>query len=367
MARRSASIEIITTINARTGSPSYVEGLQAIDRRFEENQEAIYDLARALQLHWEREYGSRLIESRDEWIRKGSVVGRAGILLPAIYGAIPYLPGAKLVRHFGLIRLLIVAETTGALGALSGQLTHGLLHQAIPLSPAHILHLGLADSEWSQLEDKHLVREIFKDLGLFYASATGVSKISARLLSKSGGVGGVKAKLLEVAAVLFVQYVGGRLLDAGFEAWDYHRLHSELAQSLVRLNDPTLRQDVVLFYQEADHAASLAVRLETTVNRPLQAAAVSYNQKLNHLSTRARPGSPDYLAASTELSNHLKEKVDTFLNKPRKLESDQLLREVTESLKSAQKPFVMFQVELLETLIERSQWLRPLVSQEGAL
>ncbi len=352
--------DIIAAVYATPGSPDYLAALKAVDERFPENNEAVYDLARALQLHWEKEYGTRLIESRDEWIRKGSVAGRAGLLLPALYGAASFMPGAaKVAVHFGMVRMLIMSEASGAAGSLVGQAAHGFLHDSIPLSPAHIMRVGMPDGEWSQVEDKHLVREALKDVGLFYASIKipGVAKIFK---------GPIKANLAQLAVTLLVQYVGGKILDAGFEAWDYHKLLAELAKSFERLQDPALRADVLLLYQETDHAVNTAIRLSSLVNRPMLAAADAYNSKVDDLPRSYPPASAEFLSRSRELSRKLGLKASKFLQSTRKVESDLLIHQVAESLKSAQKPYLGFQVEFLENLVERSQWLKPLLEQGAA-
>jgi hypothetical protein len=124
------------------GTSDYIQKLQYIDALTNIAPEAVQDLAVILQLHWEAQYGYALKKAQTSNVHTGTMIGAAAGL--SLLGAAVFLKPATAPKYFKVIRHLM--PITGLLSGHHG--THalhrqGLLSPHTPISPAHVMRLGL--------------------------------------------------------------------------------------------------------------------------------------------------------------------------------------------------------------------------------
>jgi hypothetical protein len=362
---------------AAPGSAEYVADLKAIDRRFKEgasSAEAVYDLARALQMHWEREYGKPLLERRAAGEKRAWWGGLLIGAVPMIAHQIKFA-GAAVKPYAGFWKSVVakdyVVPALPFLGAFfsqtSARLTEGFIEDNIPAPPLAILDLG---KPWDPtIDGETFAQSALRDIGGMALMTTtntllGVAlKGLGQLRAASALEGPYVGTLVNIALYFAIDYG----LKRGIEAYNTTKVRDALAANLVRIQDLD-RQGAassLVLYQEADLALDNALLLSKRVYRPMVELAQAYNTRLEELATRYGGGTPDH----KKFSDRAAEKYVTKLRQlqTRKIvgQADQLVQQIVAALRHSGRSFLTTQADFLETLRFREDLLMPQAMQPG--
>ena len=306
--------------------PFYLSGLKYIDCQLSQDSEAIYDLARALQLHWEARFATGWGETRLSRTRAGAQIGvMSGTALGiAAIGALmiarPQLAG----RYFSLFRRMIpvgvqrlasgaLATTTAqnavqwgapllpllgfGIGSVAGSQTvpsTSRLSASIPAAPAHVMHLGIASDDYAYDSD-HVYNEILA------ATVSGVAvtyALNAIRAARYANAAATPAKLNPW--VLLGSIALGVVVDYGAQAGVQHYEWSQFSGRELSARDQFLlgtrnHEPHSLFTGAAALVAS-AKNLAQWINRPILEASQSYADRLERAGgTRASSSEQDRL------------------------------------------------------------------------
>ncbi len=305
--------------NVQTGG--YVEGLRYIDAQSTSHPEAIYDLAKSLQLHWEARYAMGMGLKRTERARTatkaGTVVGIVGL---AASGILLFFRPSAAPKYFRIWRHLMPLAGAAA-GYGTGRALHelGWLDEDTPLAPAHVMRLGINTDDY-HYDDDTLVRDI---VSLTAGVAATSMAISAYRYIRTG----VKAvKYVNAAAtpakvhplVLVGSIILGLIVEEGVEAAVDHYEHKGYKDRFTAQRDCMLQAYVngedERIYSCADGLVRTAMNLASYYNRSINEAIQEYAGDVAEAAEDYGEGTPRFQEKldklTRELSDDIREALD---------------------------------------------------------
>ena len=286
-------------IFSHPGTPQYIEELEYIDSQAARSPEAVYFLAKALQLHWEARYEltlagnvqrdrnkpQNLSEKRDGRVHDAAKIGMdIGIAVAiAAMAAVCFFKPQAAPRWFSLIRqaypVLPAIGLAGGVGVAHAMNGAGYLVPNVPISPAHVMHLGIQTDDY-HYDDSTLVR----DLAAFTVSAgVGIAVydlLKAVRVLKYANAAATPAKVNPYAMVIsiIVSMVAEEVVVSSIDAYEFWKLSGKVKESRAHLDEAMAQGDGTGVYDGADALVHSAINLSTFINRPLMEAVNEYNE-----------------------------------------------------------------------------------------
>ncbi len=250
------------------GSQTYIEGLEAIDRRMTEAPEATLDLARRLQFHWEAQYGTGLSARHSREVRAGTEIG-AVIGITALGAALLSRPHAA-PRYFRLVRHLFPLAGAGAGAAAPDALAAlGIRGEEIPPSPAHVMNLGLGSIEEPSGDDT-----LTKDIAILMTSATASSvaydllKLTQALKWANRAATPAKVHPAALAASIAIGVIVEGGLETAIDATELKRLRGKLTTAASQVRAAALSGDAARALKQAHLLTQASIQLSAYLRRP---------------------------------------------------------------------------------------------------
>jgi hypothetical protein len=304
---------------AHTGTQEYVEELRYIDSQAAAAPEAVYDLAKTLQLHWEARYavglGQRALdrqERRDTSTKIGALVGIAGL------GAAMIFRPQNAPRYFLVLRHLMPAAGFAAGRAIGqGLNASGLLEDRLPVSPAHVMELGIQTDEFAYDDDSlhRLLFPAFAGVGASFAAyEAGVIAVNALRVVRAVRYANMAATPAKIHPLVLVgSLVVGFLVEKGVEDQidrsEYARLTANVHAARAAIDAALRRGDDAMAYSQADALARHVANLAAYINRPISEAVKGYAAEVAEAAQEHGEGSPRFRRELDELTRDLSSQV----------------------------------------------------------
>ncbi|MGK5083147.1 hypothetical protein WDW37_07555 [Bdellovibrionota bacterium FG-1] len=239
-------------------SPSlteYQDLLHAIDQNAKQAPEAIFDLARVLQLEWEASHTHGLAELRLKTITQGAESGALVGLFTM--GLIFVTKGRAAPRYFSLWRRVspLIPVALGTAAGWEINQDREKQQKALQPSPAQIMHLGIENDD-AAYEEKELLADLASlgvSLSVGAAASSATANTALRLL-KSARLASTPLKA-NVYGFIAGTLIGG-FLDTGVQmvrdTRQNRRLREQVLHTQADFERASLGQDLVALFQAAD-------------------------------------------------------------------------------------------------------------------
>jgi hypothetical protein len=341
---------------AHAGSIEYVQELQYIDAQSSRTPEAINALAMALQYHWMALYSVQVTSSQsgkilglDGSTGSGDTTGRTtlgqrraendhqgakiGLAVGvAVFSVIAFFKPQSVPKWLSLVRQLMPVIGVTA-GAGIARLTNGYLEKGIPLSPAHIIRLGIS------LDDLYLDEStLTRDLAAYTVSAGVASTVyeilkAVQVISALNKGNPLKINPLVLVLSTAASFAAEQTVIAGVESYQYGKLRDQIQGSLRQLDQGLATHDRV------DVLKGAAMLVQTAINH-YTFSDLRKNEALNDFVTALSVAKSDF-GAHAENDPRYIERVN---------EITQELGDRLETIRDSQDPFEDTQYAELKTL-----------------
>jgi hypothetical protein len=294
---------------SQAGSEEYVRELRVIDSASRLAPEAIYDLAKSLQLHWEASYAPQLGEVYSRRARAGTEIG--AMVGMAALGAAMIARPLNAPRYFRVVRQLLPLAGAASGYSSAELLNHsGFFERNLPVAPAHVMHLGLSSDE-SHYDDQSLTRDI---LALTASVAAGTIaydalKVVQATVWLNRAATPLKLNLLVLAGSLVVSYAVEKGVEKAVDQHELSRFRRALTQARARLDQDLAREDDAASYSDADALVAAAGNLARYMDRPLLDAFRAYTEDVAKASKRYGEETPRFERKLDQLTQDLSETV----------------------------------------------------------
>ena len=227
-------------------SPNYVKYLQYIDDQNSQHPEAIFDLAKDLQVHWEVRYAEPLFQTRNNRVSAATLSGTAvGVTALFAMSVVLIFKPTAAPKYFQMVRYLFPLTGT-ALGWTAGQALDrsGFLNGNTPPAPAHIMRLGIQTDE-THLDADDLIREALPWLISIPVADFLVVTAATRILQtvKWTSRAATPFKIGTLLAGIVVSYALEKATDAGIDYLQFKNLTENVNSSRL-LMDQALAQGI---------------------------------------------------------------------------------------------------------------------------
>lgn len=265
---------IVDHVFAEPGSFQYVSDLGTIDQYSSAYPEAVFDLARSLQRRWELRYGSGLGRRHSKRVKAGTQVG--AMAMTAMLGITLIKKPQNTGRYFQMVRSVFPAAPLagGLAGAATADLASGMLDANVPVSPAHVMTLGV-DTNVGLQEDDHYVREFAATTAGFAAGGFAYDIVNAtRHLNKAA----TPAKWNPMALIgsFAVGYVVEGKVKAELDRRQHKKLSDGVVSAVASIEKARKRGDVAGIYAGATELVERVFGLTAYLNLPVSEASVEF-------------------------------------------------------------------------------------------
>jgi hypothetical protein len=298
---------------AAIGTPCYVNALQQIDARARTNSAEIYELSRALQLHWEAQYAVGLGQRRTQRVERGTKIG-AMIGMAALGAALFYRPSAA-PRYFKIVRHLFpLAGVAGGNATAVALNQSGLMERNLPLAPAHVMRLGIQTDEF-ELDDAGLTRELVTLTASIGAAGMAYDVLKAVRVFRAINVASTPIKVHPVALVgsLVVGFVVEEGVGAAAHRYEYNRLIERLQSDRANFEAAASRGDDAAALSHSERLVRSAAAIAAFLNAPIHEAIRSFDAEVAEAQADHLPGSARLERALREASDDLREAIEEAL------------------------------------------------------
>jgi hypothetical protein len=305
------------SVFANPGSPDYIEKLRYLDRQAASSPDALYDLAKSLQLQWEARYGLGLGERQSLRVNGGEKIG-ASVAIIALGVAVLKNP-VNAPKYFRVVRwLLPIAGAAAGATVAEGLNYTGWLDGHMPISPAHVMHLGIDENDFRMDDDT--VMKTLASIGAGFAATELTYLILAARAARYVNLAATPAKINPI--VLVASIVIGIAIEQGVEyAIDEHQYSKFLgrvtdARDLVDLGMNSGEDTQV--YTGADALLKGSSDLASYLNKPLIEAITEFNSSVadaakdTGVTDESKP-TPEFTTKLNSLTADFSEKVRRIL------------------------------------------------------
>ena len=303
------STKIQTHLYSHIGSEQYINELTFLDSLGGADAQAIFDLARKLQFHWEARYAAGIGQRAAQRKQSNDIGTKAGASVGMLaLGVLLVKSPQNAPRYFRILRHLLplAGAITGRQGGAAYS-EHSLVAGDTPPAPAHIMRLGLASEGQESVYGDDQLYEDFIAISSGLAAGSMVTELwTVVRAARAINVAATPAKInpLVLAGSLVVGLAVEQGVRSGIENYQESELRQAIANDLAALDRSIREQDQAGVLLNGEKFKRSVVNLAIWMWSPIIETSKEFEAKVSELGSEHAIDSP---AFATELESETRE------------------------------------------------------------